>query len=272
MIVGISGKVGSGKTTLADYLVQKTNNGLRKMSFASLLKEVVVKLIGCEVEDFASQEFKLKWLPDWNMSVGQFLQWFGTDICRATNPGVWVNRLMEKAEGLDVVIDDVRFKNEAMEIIKHGGVVIRLDGDPAKSNRDPNHRSETDLDDFAGFRLRINTDKSLRAATGRKTLAFIEERFGCKFNLVGDKQHEFKILRESFEVFFGEGFSRCIQVPEDLNKSAVDIIRETLEFINTNDPLVQYGLRNGLNSDIRPEIVDGKINSLIIDSIDGSKC
>ena len=165
MVIGISGKIGSGKTTLANYLVNRSDGRMKKMSFASLLKNLTSQLVGCLVPDLADQEFKNKYLDDWGMTVGEFLQWFGTDVCRAKNPNIWVNRLLEQVNGSDTVIDDVRFMNEGMAIINTGGVIIRLNGDPkgikAASNRDPNHISETDMDNFAGTRLRIDTDKNI---------------------------------------------------------------------------------------------------------------
>ena len=39
MIIGLSGNIGSGKDTIANYLVDKYN--FRKVSFASKLKDIV---------------------------------------------------------------------------------------------------------------------------------------------------------------------------------------------------------------------------------------
>lgn len=60
------------------------------------------------------------------------------------------------------VIPDVRFKNEADEIINRGGIVIRVD----RVNRDNpivNRESETALDDYEFFKYRIVNDSSIGA-------------------------------------------------------------------------------------------------------------
>lgn len=65
MIIGISGKIGSGKDTLAemlrDHFIRKRSFEVRK--FASKLKEMVAVLTGCSVSDLESQDFKSSELP-----------------------------------------------------------------------------------------------------------------------------------------------------------------------------------------------------------------
>jgi hypothetical protein len=83
------------------------------------------------------------------------LQWWGTDFRRGKEPGYWVNQLANTCEGKDnIVIPDIRFKNEARFIEQRRGVIwdvqrIKSDGNRYYSpDRDPNHPSETDLDDY----------------------------------------------------------------------------------------------------------------------------
>jgi hypothetical protein len=67
----------------------------------------------------------------------------------------WVISLFLNNKDENITISDVRFKNEADYIRKKGGILIRLIGDPQKlselDDRDPNHISETDLDDYEFF-------------------------------------------------------------------------------------------------------------------------
>lgn len=65
MIVGISGKIGSGKDTLAEMLrdiMRDKNFEIRK--YAAKLKEVVSILTGCGSSDLESQSFKSIELPE----------------------------------------------------------------------------------------------------------------------------------------------------------------------------------------------------------------
>jgi hypothetical protein len=87
----------------------------------------------------------------------KILQFYGTDVVRKSSPDYWVHRLNERigAEGPDVaVITDIRFPNEAEYVKKNDGYlveVIRKNADGTRyldPGRDPNHPSETALDDY----------------------------------------------------------------------------------------------------------------------------
>ena len=79
-------------------------------------------------------------------------------IFRAYDEDFWIKATLSDYEpGQCVIISDVRFKNEANYILKLGGIVIRLTGDPMyirkNSKRDMTHPSECDLDDFDKFTI-----------------------------------------------------------------------------------------------------------------------
>ncbi len=104
------------------------------------------------------------------ITVRQFLQELGTDVCRQIHPNTWVNALFVdyKAELNDAynpnaepeypnwIITDVRFPNEAEAIKERGGIVIRInrlnstsqDGHTYICKHDRTHPSETALDDY----------------------------------------------------------------------------------------------------------------------------
>src|SRR5271157_3745738 len=156
---------------------------IQKLSFAdALYKEVNAwlkanpawaKLPGAQ---WVSPDNIVFALPDWvqptpNAEVSPrapygkhslLLQWWGTDYRRAQNPNYWVEQW---AKALDPTADivmtpDMRFINEALMVKAKGGYAIRVsrlnaDGTPyVDKTRDPNHRSETELDDF-NFDYRI---------------------------------------------------------------------------------------------------------------------
>ena len=84
------------------------------------------------------------------MTAREFLQYFGTDICRCIKPDVWVenciNRMLESGTELTIV-PDVRFPNEADAIKQAGGKVIRL----TRSPHEDSHESETALNGYKDF-------------------------------------------------------------------------------------------------------------------------
>ncbi len=169
LLVGISGKIGSGKTTLADELasqVQKTTI----CNFADALKIEVADQYGIELARFYKQEEKNKPVSDSDpTTLGELLQRHGEER-RAENADYWVERTGAYIDALGtdafelVVVGDVRRTNEAAFITKRGGLLVRLNGDPggvrAASTRDPNHPSEVELDNYGGFDLVFNTNNT----------------------------------------------------------------------------------------------------------------
>jgi len=161
MIIGVSGKIGSGKDSFANYLIKyvKENYDIlfENKKYAYNLKKIVSILTGVSMEDVLSREGKLKYLPEWNMTVGEMQQKLGTEAVRNNiHQDAWVLSLFGTySEDKFWVITDVRFKNEAEIIKKKGGIIVRLNGDPEKcrlnDNRSMEHPSETELDDYDGF-------------------------------------------------------------------------------------------------------------------------
>ncbi len=112
MIIGINGKIGSGKDTIGE-IIQKlclTNSGSKfeVKKFAGKLKEIGSLLTGVDVEKFEDQEFKKQEMPKcWNklqqsgrskvsipMTYREFLQKLGTEAMRdGLHTNVWVNAL-----------------------------------------------------------------------------------------------------------------------------------------------------------------------------------
>jgi len=84
------------------------------------------------------------------MTGREFLQFFGTEVCRKIYEEIWVSRLIKdvEAEGsLLAVIDDCRFPNEMEAIQNAGGKVVKL----TRSNGDDTHKSENAFDDSCEF-------------------------------------------------------------------------------------------------------------------------
>jgi hypothetical protein len=123
MIIGINGKIGSGKDTIGD-IIQKiciTNDGpeFEVKKFAGKLKQIASLLTGIPVEKFEDQEFKkLDMNPEWGMTYREFLQNLGTEAMRdGLHTNVWVNALFADY----VPISDISKSNTCVDDRLHHG-------------------------------------------------------------------------------------------------------------------------------------------------------
>lgn len=156
-LIGISGKLGAGKSSLAAHLLKcSVHTDMERHSFADRLREVLSQMTNIPVEQTRTTEQKEYVVPAWDKSVGQLLQDMGEGMRVHAHTDAWMLSLFAyfEADRSRWVIDDVRFPNEADAIRKHGGLLIRLEGDPSgmreKTRRNLSHPSETALDDYAG--------------------------------------------------------------------------------------------------------------------------
>lgn len=139
MIIGICGFIGSGKDTMADYLVNL--HQFRRESFANTLKDAVSQIFGwdrtmIEGRTKAAREWREQVDPWWaqrlnmpNLTPRWILQQWGTEVCRAGfHDDIWIASLENKLRNShdDVVISDCRFPNEILAIKKAGGIVVRV--------------------------------------------------------------------------------------------------------------------------------------------------
>lgn len=161
LILGISGKAGVGKTTLANHLCAMDVS--RKMSFADPLRDEVCSNFEFNREDTHNKDTKYL-LAGRLMSMREILQWWGETMRRA-NPYYWANISKEKlidtkeGEGFDgvVIFDDVRYLNEvkmicSMEDFGCETIIIRILPYPEwEEGPHGKHVSETQLDFYEGW-------------------------------------------------------------------------------------------------------------------------
>jgi len=136
MIIGICGFIGSGKDTVADYLVNF--HEFRRESFANTLKDAVAAVFGW---DRTMLEGRTKEAREWREQVDPWwaarldmptltprwvLQYWGTEVCRrAFHDDIWIASLENKLRTSKdhVVISDCRFPNEIASIRNAGGKI-----------------------------------------------------------------------------------------------------------------------------------------------------
>lgn len=162
--VALSGKTGSGKTALAKRLVADFD--FNRLAFAGRLKEELSDFLGLGLMEFEVNKRK------WRM----LMQEWGS-ARREVSEGYWIRKLLVRLpanRGVPVVVDDLRYENEAQGLKREGFYVVRLDCPSLDSVRYlrsqgfgieeadviRTHLSETDLDTYAGFDLILEAPRS----------------------------------------------------------------------------------------------------------------
>jgi hypothetical protein len=130
MIIGIAGRKGSGKSTVADKLCEV--NACR-LSFAGPLKLMTRQLLRClgtsEYDIHDMEHDKEQIVPALGISYRVILQTLGTEWGRNLHSNIWLlcaGHSVLTCESDHIVFDDVRFGNEADFIRSNGGLVIHL--------------------------------------------------------------------------------------------------------------------------------------------------
>jgi len=157
-LVGLAGRMQSGKDTLGSYLV--TEHNYIRVAFADRLKLGLSAILGITLEELEELKLSNEVLPYTGKTVRNMLQTLGTEWGREqVHPKLWNNILEHQiltlqAEGKDVVVTDVRFKNEAELIQSLGGEVTYL---IRPSNEELNlHSSENSIKASDDMKIIVN--------------------------------------------------------------------------------------------------------------------
>ncbi len=149
MIIGLAGPAGSGKDTVADYLVAQ--HGFTKLSFAGPLK-AMLKAGG--FPEPADRALKEAIIDGFDFSWREAAQKLGTEFGRGLDPDIWVKVVERGLVARDHdntgrwVISDVRFENEGTMIRKRGGAVWHLMNRKANLGSASAHASEKGVQFF----------------------------------------------------------------------------------------------------------------------------
>jgi hypothetical protein len=160
LLIGITGRAGSGKDTVAEIL--KTQYDFTVTHFSYTLKRMISDLLGESYELWEDREWRER-VHDLSAQTPRYMaQTLGTEWGRQTiHEDLWLidtwNRL-EKARIARAAIADVRFENEAHAIrTAYQGHVIHVErpnGEGIISS--PNHSSEAGIEKNANDLVIIN--------------------------------------------------------------------------------------------------------------------
>lgn len=141
MILSLSGSIGSGKDTVASYLV--ANHGFKHESWADSLKGAISIIFGWDREllEGKTEESRIwreKIDPWWSTKLGMphlsprwVLQHWGTNIGRGFHENLWTSSLEKHLMSAQkTVISDTRFLNEVASIKSLGGKTILIQRGP----------------------------------------------------------------------------------------------------------------------------------------------
>ena len=118
-VIGICGKIGSGKSTVAKQLVDK--HGYTEFSFSTALKRGICQIYSIdECFVFGSQEDKTTNIPYWNTTGRKLCEIIGT-FFRTIDPDFWIKRLyldISRCNTQKILISDIRYENELEFVTK----------------------------------------------------------------------------------------------------------------------------------------------------------
>ena len=151
MLIGLVGLIGSGKDTVADFLVKE--HGFHRDSFAKSLKDAVSVIFGWDrsLLEGATQESRM-WReridPYWSNKLDRavtprhILQHWGTEVMRGHfHDSIWIDSFTARYRGGNIVLSDTRFINEINTIRDLKGKVVLVRRGPIPTQQEMQERS-----------------------------------------------------------------------------------------------------------------------------------
>lgn len=152
MIIGISGKLHTGKTTLAKIIARELS--LPIFSFGDAIKMKTSDIYGIPLSFcYTAKKQKLIETDDGFFTVRELMQKVGAEK-RAEDPNYWIKYLHNHKLQFEnsFIIDDIRKMTEIEYLTAREALIVRINPYP-EYDLYSDDSTETDLDDYKGFDL-----------------------------------------------------------------------------------------------------------------------
>lgn len=185
ILIGFTGKAGSGKDTAANYL--KMTQLLRSVAFADPIREAM-RVFGLNDAHF-QHPHKEAVLPEFGKSPRQMMQTLGTEWAReCVHKDFWLILAGKKIDeyqknGYHVAVTDVRFENEAEFIRNRGGTIIHVVR-PDAATTPHAHASEAGVKQLAEDYVITNDGTIADLNTAVKAAFYYAENFSRNKNTI----------------------------------------------------------------------------------------
>ncbi len=149
-LIGVNGKIGSGKDTFADYLVKEHN--FIKLSMSDILKDACAKLFDIDIEYFHDRILKENEIPNYVSSNSNIkitpryiMRTVGTELTRKYFPNHFIkimnnkiNKILNEVKEVEeinninnniiinIIIPDIRFIDEYDMIKSFNGYIVKI--------------------------------------------------------------------------------------------------------------------------------------------------
>ena len=169
MIIGLIGYKGSGKDTLADYLVKKHN--FVKYNFSNPIKEISKIMFNLDDKDINDKETII---DEYNLSPRIIFQRLGTEFgqymiyelfpelkTKIKKRTFWLKHFthfLNKNKGKNIVIADVRFIHEFQYLEELNCIFIRIIKNKIKNDK---HISENELNNIIKNQYILNNNETI---------------------------------------------------------------------------------------------------------------
>lgn len=146
MLIGVTGKAGSGKDTFAKYFIE--NHNFFRYSLADPIKRMIEAGFDLTPDIWDDREKKEKEIDWLSLSPRYLAQTLGTEWGRDwIHPDLWLLLAEQRlAKHPHVIVPDIRFDNEAQWIEKNDGILVEVVGGIAPPVDNAGHSSETGVD------------------------------------------------------------------------------------------------------------------------------
>lgn len=151
-VIGIAGRAGAGKDTVADILSRELKGRpWYRYSFADPIKRATEFMFGWRRDQLEDRDFKEAICPKWGFSPRRAMQLLGTEFGRACREDLWLHMAsmeldeVKRGTGGGLIISDVRFPNEA-DWVRDNGLLIHVDRAAGNETSETSHASEIPLE------------------------------------------------------------------------------------------------------------------------------